>query len=603
MSVIKNEHGVYVVRRAVPAPLRAAVADVLRNGKPQQRFLQKSLRTKDAAVAKRRAPPVLQHFDAVLEKAKALTVARPVRTTLRPAEITEIADRMFASVLMQDERWRFGGKEYLRQAEEWMKREGVWYEDTKPMFPLDTLPDYGISDEQLRHANEGTVEELEYCRGALARGDISYVADDLDMLLLDCPFDVDRKGAAYRELGIAALKATVRAWEAIQRRDAGESVDTPKLPALGTQAPPSGDTLRAAFEGWKKARNPSPRTLQEYERALNLFTELHGDLPVAAITKPHARTFREHLQDIPRQRTGDLLKAPLPVLAEYGRAHPDVPKITTTTVNKLMGGLQAISVWARDQGVIPDEVVWSDPFSRMRLEEDESEREPFTISELQKLFASPVFTDEERPNGGRGEAAYWLPVLALFTGGRLSELSGLTAFDVLHEETAGHHVFSFTKDKARGRRLKNKSSARAVPVHPELERLGFLQYVDAVRSERGADAWLFPMVSPPHNSGAASWSKWFGRYLRSVGITDPNKVFHSFRHCFKDALRAGKVPEDLNDALAGHSYGGRVGRGYGAKDIVRRFGMERLTEAIRSVNYAGVHIPQNNNNTRSSSEK
>jgi integrase len=44
-------------------------------------------------------------------------------------------------------------------------------------------------------------------------------------------------------------------------------------------------------------------------------------------------------------------------------------------------------------------------------------------------------------------------------------------------------------------------------------------------------------------------------------------VFHSFRHGFKDALRAAGVSEDVNDALTGHAGGSSVARGYGAKDM------------------------------------
>ena len=33
-------------------------------------------------------------------------------------------------------------------------------------------------------------------------------------------------------------------------------------------------------------------TLAEYERAIRLFTELHGDLPVSEIRRRHAREFR-----------------------------------------------------------------------------------------------------------------------------------------------------------------------------------------------------------------------------------------------------------------------------------------------------------------------
>jgi hypothetical protein len=41
-----------------------------------------------------------------------------------------------------------------------------------------------------------------------------------------------------------------------------------------------------------------------------------------------------------------------------------------------------------------------------------------------------------------------------------------------------------------------------------------------------------------------AFSKWFGNYKRSLGIDNKNSVFHSFRHGFKDVLRAAGVNED-----------------------------------------------------------
>ena len=111
------------------------------------------------------------------------------------------------------------------------------------------------------------------------------------------------------------------------------------------------------------------------------------------------------------------------------------------------------------------------------------------------------------------------------------------------------------------------------------------------------DAWLFAPISPQASGVLKAWTKWFGRYLRSVGITDRRKVFHSFRHSFKDALRAADVSEDLNDALLGQK-NSSVGRTYGAKqksgakDIVRRFGMERLKSAVYAVEYEGLRLSQ-----------
>src|SRR5258708_2963431 len=64
-----------------------------------------------------------------------------------------------------------------------------------------------------------------------------------------------------------------------------------------------------------------------------------------------------------------------------------------------------LALWAHQNGLIPDDAPWADPFSRMRLEEDDPDREPFTMAELRLLFAASVFTKGERPVGGRGDAA------------------------------------------------------------------------------------------------------------------------------------------------------------------------------------------------------
>lgn len=286
-------------------------------------------------------------------------------------------------------------------------------------------PAFDLTDDQFERIGDSYAAELKSAQAALARGNIEYIAPDLDELLELFGIRLDPSTAAYRSLGSAVLTACVKALQAVQWRHAGEPVETPGQPDIGAVGTPQRDTLRAAFQGWQKARSPAPGTLSEYERAIRLFTELHGDMPVVNIKRSHAPQYRETLQDVPKHRQGDLLKSSLPELAEWGRKHPDAVRLSEGTINKLLGGVQAIAVWARDQGLIPDDMPWSDPFARMRLEEDEPDREPFTIADLKLLFASPVFTQGERPDGGKGEAAYWLPLLGLFTGHGVVNWQGL----------------------------------------------------------------------------------------------------------------------------------------------------------------------------------
>lgn len=79
---------------------------------------------------------------------------------------------------------------------------------------------------------------------------------------------------------------------------------------------------------------------------MRLFMELQGDMQVPAIKKGHVRQFREALQDVPRHRPGKLAQMNLPNLAQWGREHPEAPKITAASVNKQLGAVQAVCIWA-----------------------------------------------------------------------------------------------------------------------------------------------------------------------------------------------------------------------------------------------------------------
>jgi integrase len=114
--------------------------------------------------------------------------------------------------------------------------------------------------------------------------------------------------------------------------------------------------------------------------------------------------------------------------------------------------------------------------------------------------------------------AFWLPRLALFTGARRSELAGLTVENV-DTESFGAPV---TKDRSCGKRLKTQGSQRAVPLHKELIRLGFLEFVSSVRKEQGGSSWLFPEIAPDKPRVLKGWTKWFSRYIREV--ESPDKV-------------------------------------------------------------------------------
>jgi len=72
MGIVRNQHGVFHLRKKVPKKLEEAVALVTDTTKPRVAWLKKTLNTKDHKAAKVRAAPVLMEFDRILAKAEAL---------------------------------------------------------------------------------------------------------------------------------------------------------------------------------------------------------------------------------------------------------------------------------------------------------------------------------------------------------------------------------------------------------------------------------------------------------------------------------------------------------------------------------------------------
>jgi integrase len=226
------------------------------------------------------------------------------------------------------------------------------------------------------------------------------------------------------------------------------------------------------------------------------------------------------------------------------------------------------------------------PLDGVRVPVDSETRKPreaFTVEELQRLFDLPVFVAGARPKAGAGEAAFWLPLLALFTGARRGELAQLRYDDMQTRD--GVRCIALRHDALRGQQIKTRErGSRVVPLHPELERLGFLRYVEAVHG-RG---WLFPMLE--HSAAgdrAKSYGKWFARLMDEAGLTDTRLDFHSFRHTWKHFARASGIAEDQADAITGHSGGSRVARSYGSK---AGYPIVRLATAMAQFRIDGLNL-------------
>ncbi|ACD20848.1 site-specific integrase [Paraburkholderia phytofirmans] len=315
-----------------------------------------------------------------------------------------------------------------------------------------------------------------------------------------------------------------------QRRLAGESGGGVARTGRKPRVPNAGSThlLSDLITAWAKERQPQPRTVQIAERCSRRFRELVGPLPVETIARQQVIQFKD-------------------ALLASGQ--------TAVNTDKILTMFSTLLPYAHDQGWLP-----SNPAKGVKVgtrSNAKMARLPFDLPALKLLFGSTIYTAGERPGAGAGEAAYWLPLLALYAGARLEELAQLTPTDISetpYSDTNGAQrtcwIFTIT-DAGEGQQVKTAGSRRRVPIHPELIALGFIEYARSVTGPR-----LFPALKP-NNEGreGALFGKWFGKHKRAVGITDKRMVFHSFRHLFKNVMREAGVDEAVHDALTGRGRG------------------------------------------------
>ena len=330
------------------------------------------------------------------------------------------------------------------------------------------------------------------------------------------------------------LKAYRRARADAVRRDAGEVVDTPaqqqqpQEAAAGPQSASRGHTPRDAFDAWakepgKKGARPK-RTVDTYRAAADMLAALVPGRTLESLTREDGVNIVAGLTKAAQTKGG---------------------KAQNTAVTRLSRFKTLLAV-ALDLGWTTHNALHGRKIHRVR-----TSRKPWKPADLVRLFDDPIFTAYALPRAAMAgaDAAYWLPLLGLFTGARITELAQLGIDDLTHTDDAGWCLSIHEEDE--GQSVKNEHSVRTVPVHPELVRLGLMDYWKAVKDAGATRLWPAVVFSELNGAGG-EFSKHFGKFKTAKGF-GPDLVFHSFRHTLETELRALSVPKYHIAALAGHA--------------------------------------------------
>lgn len=372
---------------------------------------------------------------------------------------------------------------------------------------------------------------------------------------LGITFDLDTPGVL--EALPVCLAAYRKAWQEVTARDAGEVVPTPEpqplevLPAA--KAKSKAKTLRDVYDRWKLsgATARSADSIAAYGRAVTQFEGQHPALPLEA--------FNGDL--------GDAYRAWLVATCKT----PKTARDRLTAIKSLLKFATETLEWLPKQ-----------PWRGLDIKATTThKRRPWTTDELATLFGTALHqqgTLPEHPLAG-GQAAYWIPLLGLFTGARLGELCQLRTVDV--QTVSGLPVLVLTDD-GEDQSIKSEAGHRTVPIHSELLRLGFLDYVETTRA-KGADS-LWPTLKLRKGKPSDYFGRWFKEHRENLGLTPS---FHYFRHTVRPLMRQAGFSEETQDKVTGHATQGSVGtRVYG------HWTLPEVQAAVEAIKYPALMLPR-----------
>ena len=398
--------------------------------------------------------------------------------------------------------------------------------------------------------------------GAMMWKTFAELPGELTQRLTENGLDLPEDSAERRGLALAVLRAKAAGHKDVAAREAGESIETPprSAPIHAADDDPV-PTLRGLHDLWIEKVDPGRKAIDDNLLYIERFIAMHGDLPADKIKRKHVRAYRDLLAKFPRAQPKELDGKTPEEIAAWADARPDLRKLAPLTVNAK--GLGAISTLI--DLAIKEYDLEGNPCTGLQLPikpGDRIERQPFSLVDLKRLFWElPTYRNPPKVSAaGGGAAAFWIPLIGLFEGARLEEAGQLLTSDVKVEDGIPYfYITTIDDDEENGGRagarkgaknpraslektLKTLASRRRVPIHRVLIEAGFLDFV--ARRRAAGDKRLFPELKSYRDRWTKNFSRWWARYQDTYVSDAPEKVFHSFRHTFIDAMRAG-VPLEI----------------------------------------------------------
>jgi len=326
----------------------------------------------------------------------------------------------------------------------------------------------------------------------------------------------------------------------MQAARAAESA--PAAPATAALPP---RTLAAVAESWiaERREKNKPRTVYAKECHYGNFVEhLAATCDIAAFNQTELAAFKKHEQNAAKEKAEGKSHRKIPDAALNGMFVATKTSMASIGKQRAVDFKQALLASGQKAKTVDNKLLTlsdlfeyamgngaykaadgANPISgtyiltkNERIAKAEPDK-PFTPGDLSKIFEPAAYKAKmSEPD------LYWCPLLALHSGMRISEATGIHCADVLKDSDGVDYIHV--------RKSKTGAGVRDVPIAQALIDLGFLGFVDKQRAD-GHDR-LFPDRMLINDSYSKELGIAFREHLIAVGVrklsdASERKSFHS----------------------------------------------------------------------------
>ncbi len=287
------------------------------------------------------------------------------------------------------------------------------------------------------------------------------------------------------------------------------------------------------------------RSESQKRQYLELLQEILGaDRDVSAIRPMDAQHVKNVLLKYPKNRNKkpETRNLSVALLIELR----GVETLTIRTVNTYLQTYGSLFGWAKRNGYVAENV-----FDGVTIKENkrssEAGRDAYSPDQLKAILHELETNERGLVNK---EYQKWGPLIAIYTGARLNEISQLQLDDIRQQD--GIWCFDFN-DEGDGKKLKTAASRRLVPVHSRLLELGLLEYTDQLRAME-KPRFFHELTYNPKEGYGRNLGRWVNeKFLTALDFKSRELVFHSFRHTMVTRLMQAGVEENVVKAVVGHT--------------------------------------------------